>query len=303
MQSGLSVSSIRPPALDPQRVVNFFIVGVQKGGTSAVDEYLRSSPHVQMARVKEVHFFDDENVDWNDPDYRVLHDHFSWKRTSARCRGEATPIYSYWPDALERLKRHNPRAKLILCLRHPAFRAHSHWRMEIQRGGDQLSFEEAIAEAGRHRVRASPGGVHRVYSYVERGFYAAQVSRLKRLFPPDQLLFLRTDELWREPRQVMKRVHAFLAVTPPGAVERSYVTPFDTLHRAGIPKKSLLALSALFADDIKETAKLTGLDLDDWLSPDYRDISDPASSHLMESCDLKVVRVSVRSHERELRSL
>ncbi|MCA0448534.1 MAG: sulfotransferase, partial [Proteobacteria bacterium] len=39
--------------------VDFFIAGVQKGGTTALDHYLRDHPAIQMASVKEVHAFDD----------------------------------------------------------------------------------------------------------------------------------------------------------------------------------------------------------------------------------------------------
>jgi hypothetical protein len=262
-------------------MLDFFIVGAQKGGTTALDAYLRLSRHVQMSKVKEIHFFDNENIDWRRPDYQVLLDQFSWTAASPPCRGEATPIYSYWPNALERLQRYNPGAKLIVCLRQPAFRAHSHWRMETKRGLETLSFEEAIADLGRRRVRASEGGAHRVFSYVERGFYAQQISRMKQLFPPDQLLFLRTDELWSAPMRVMSRVHAFLGVPPPHFVERNYVTPLDTSDLGDIPERALLTLNALYADDVKRTSKLTGIDLDDWLSPDYRDISQLPTIGLM----------------------
>jgi hypothetical protein len=257
--------------------LNFFIVGTQKGGTTALDTYLRLSRHVQMPKVKEIHFFDNETIDWRRPDYQVLCDQFSWTAGSPPCRGEATPIYSYWPNALERLQHYNPRAKLIVCLRQPAFRAYSHWRMETRRGLETLSFEEAIADVGRRRVRASKGGVHRVFSYVERGFYAPQIARLQRLFPRDQLLFLRTDELWDDPVRVIRRVHAFLGVPPPHSVERNYVTPHDTSDLGDIPERSLLTLNALYADDVERTSKLIGIDLDDWLAADYRDISELAS--------------------------
>ena len=40
------------------------------------DGYLRQSPRVQMARRKEVHFFDNETLDWSAPDYASLHSEF-----------------------------------------------------------------------------------------------------------------------------------------------------------------------------------------------------------------------------------
>lgn len=40
--------------------VDFLIVGAQKSGTSALDRYLREHGDIEMARRREVHFFDDE---------------------------------------------------------------------------------------------------------------------------------------------------------------------------------------------------------------------------------------------------
>jgi hypothetical protein len=37
--------------------VNFLIAGTQKGGTTALDSYLREHPEICMADAKEVHFF------------------------------------------------------------------------------------------------------------------------------------------------------------------------------------------------------------------------------------------------------
>ncbi|MCA8901940.1 MAG: sulfotransferase [Hyphomonas sp.] len=229
--------------VNPDRRLDFFIVGVQKGGTTALATYLRRHPELQLSRTKEVHHFDDEQtVDWQSPDHARLHDQFDWT-TENVLRGEATPIYLYWPQSLERLQRYNPDARLIVMLRHPAFRAFSHWRMEYKRQWDDLPFEEAISTEGRRRVETAPGGVHRVYSYVERGFYAPQVLRLLGLFPRSQILFLRTDEMWKAPAAVLARIEEFLGVRPvlaeavqpeyiPHVRRRSACRPLRTCHRA-----------------------------------------------------------------------
>ncbi|MCX8254576.1 hypothetical protein RHAL1_02506 [Beijerinckiaceae bacterium RH AL1] len=247
--------------------VDFFICGVQKGGTTALDSFLRAHPDIQMARPKETHFFDNEKMRWANPDYARLHGFFEPRRPRP-LRGEATPIYSYWPRALERLQRYNPEAKLILMLRHPVLRAWSHWRMETARGWETLPFAEAIRPAARERVSTAPRGAHRVHSYVERGFYAGQVARLLDLFPAEQLLFLRTDALWNEPAATLAKVHAFLGVPGTGEAEQRYVAPRvsgEDDRSATLDPADAAYLADLFAEDIVETARLTGLDLRDWL--------------------------------------
>lgn len=255
---------------DEAERVRFFIAGVQKGGTTALDSILRDHPSIQMARVKEVHHFDDEAIDWSAPDHGRLHAAFDWEATGV-VRGEATPVTLYWPDALERLRRYNPQAKLLIGLRHPAFRAFSHWRMETKRGWDGLPFSEAVGPAGRRRVQNAPGGVHRVFSYVERGFYAGQVEHLLTLFPRHQVLFFRTDRLWLQPGQILDEVQDFIAVERRLAAPQRYIVPIDTSDLGPLPAEQQQMLDQVFAADIRHTAALSGLDLADWLRPDYRE--------------------------------
>jgi hypothetical protein len=250
-------------------VVDFFVAGVQKGGTTALDALLRRAG-VAMALQKETHFFDDDGRDWTAPDYGELHKYF----TPIGCapRGEATPIYSYWPNALERIAGYNPNAKIIFCLRHPSLRAHSQWRMETARGFEYLPFPKAIREAGRQRVRSSEGGVHRNFSYVERGFYSGQARRAISLFGWKHVLFIRTDVLWEAPSAVLSDVCKFLAIPHFARTHRSeYCVPVDARALGSIPWSDRRYLDELYKAEIQETAAVTGLDLNDWLHESYRE--------------------------------
>jgi hypothetical protein len=217
-----------------------------------------------MPRIKEIHHFDDEtNVDWALPDHSRLHSFFEWSQPSLR--GEATPIYCYWPRAMERIRSYNPEAKLIMALRHPSYRALSQWRMETAKGREHLPFAEAVADIGRKRMFGS-GGFHRVYSYVERGLYAGQIERIYRLFPSKNVYVYRTDDLWRQPAATLSSIELFLGLQPflTGIVEPRYIAP---VRSAAYPADAsvLRNLNDEFATDICMTAKLTGLDLADWL--------------------------------------
>lgn len=246
------------------RKIDFFICGVQKGGTTALDSFLREHPSVEMAREKEVHFFDDETIAWDMPDYAKLHSFFD-DATPSRCRGEATPIYSYWPSAMERLRAYNHAAKLILMLRHPVLRAFSHWRMETTRGFETLPFSQAIQPAARMRVYSAPRRVHRVFSYVERGFYAPQIERLLSLFPRDQLLILRTDKLWVDPEATLQAVQEFLDIPVKIKPEQRYIVPVESDKDLGIERADIEYLSLGYYADIMKTQILTGIDLSDWV--------------------------------------
>lgn len=200
---------------DDENRIDFVVIGAQKAGTTALFDYLREDPHIFLPEEKEVHFFDDESQDWARPDYSAFHRKFEFG--SGRLCGEVTPIYMYWPNALERIRAYRPDIKLICLLRDPVERAWSHWRMEHARGADAAPFGEAI-RGGRQRLfQDEPWGHHRVYSYVERGFYAEQLAHAIQLFSAEQLLVLQNEALDSRPAETLARVNAFLGLPAPGA--------------------------------------------------------------------------------------
>lgn len=245
---------------------------MQKGGTSWLFDQLGRHPEIGACRVKEAHFFDNEALNWALPDYGRLHRLFDFAAPGVQVWGEATPITTYWPRALARLRAYNPQARLILCLRHPGFRAYSQWRMSVSRGQEPLNFARAISARGRDRVRAAPGRVHRVFSYVERGFYSGQIRRVLAQFPQTQMHALRTDRLWAAAGPELAAIERFLGVSPWLEAASAVAQPV-VIHSQGptddMPAEARQLLDALYRDDILQTADLTGLDLGDWLSPDY----------------------------------
>jgi hypothetical protein len=67
---------------------------------------------------------------------------------------------------------------------------------------------------------AEPWGFHREASYVERGFYGEQLGRALELFPRDQVLVLRSDDLRADPGPALASVRAFLDL-PKGKAPRA----------------------------------------------------------------------------------
>lgn len=190
--------------------MDFIVIGVQKAGTTALFDHLGDEPDLALSDVKETHFFDDEAIDWIAPDYGHYHRHFP--PPDGRLRGEATPIYVYWPQCLARIRAYNPAARLILMLRDPIERAWSHWRMEYARGAETRPFGWCVREGRQRLFGAEPWGHHREFSYVERGFYGEQVERLLQIFPRDQLLVLQAEDLRADPDPVLAELRAFLGL-------------------------------------------------------------------------------------------
>lgn len=238
--------------------VDFIIAGVQKAGTTALFDYLSDDPNLSLSRVKEVHFFDDEAVDWGNPDYGSYHSQFDW--TAPGLKGEATPIYIYWPGSLKRIAAYNPGVRLIVMLRDPVERAWSHWRMETARGVETHPFSWCIRQGRTRLMAATPWGHHREFSYVERGFYGEQVERLLALFPRDQVLFLTADALRSDPNQALAQVGQFLGTPAPAPVSHREVHVGQEM--AGLEPADVAFLRGLYARDAHRLADLTGIAFD-----------------------------------------
>lgn len=241
--------------------LTFLVAGAQKCGTTALDRYLRLHPGLEMAAIKETHFFDEEvAVDWRNPDYRPLHANFT--EGGGRLKGEATPITLYWTPAHYRVLRYNPDIRLILLLRHPTDRAWSHWRMNIRRNLDHLPFSEAI-RAGRTRVLedGEHSGLARHSSYIERGYFGRQIRSLATLFPMENILVLRQADLSRDPNAVLARTAQFLGVAPFAPVAPLLANVGDTPEGAAMSAEDRAYLDQMFACDLALLETLTGVTL------------------------------------------
>jgi hypothetical protein len=250
--------------------VGFLVAGAQKAGTTALFDYLTEIPALEMAADKEAHFFDDEeDVNWSAPDYGPYHARFA---DPARLWGEATPIYLYWPNALERIRAYNPAMKLILLFRDPVERAWSHWKMEYARGKETEPFGWCIRDGRARMAGGTPyPGFHRVYSYVERGYYGRQLARALALFPREQLLLLGSDDLLRDPTGTIGTICAFLGVDPPaGPIAPKISRPAaDIDYPATLSDSDVIFLQRQFADEVARLHALAAKRLltgKDWLT-------------------------------------
>lgn len=243
--------------------VGFLICGTQKGGTRALDAYLREHPEVCMANQKEVHFFDRDNQFSNcNPDYPLYHSFFS-PEPAHKVIGETTPIYMYWEPAPRRIWEYNPNMKLIVLLRNPLTRAFSHWNMETRRSREKLSFIGSIQNE-YERCRESLPYQHRVYSYVDRGFYLEQLKRLMRFFPTEQILVIKSETLKTQPEESMLQVIEFLNICKFEVTEAKdeHSLQYDS-NMSPSEKNYLLSV---FTHGIREIEKFLGWDCSDWLT-------------------------------------
>lgn len=227
------------------------IVGVQKGGTTALAHFLGQHPEICVSKPKEVHLFDapEYSDDWTpaqiDVRYRPCFEHCA----DSKLRGEATPIYLFLPGIAGELKRYNPALKLIVLLRDPVERAISHYYMEWNRNKERLPLWLALLSEPL-RLRRTEDTRHtdshlRRHSYRRRGLYSRQVRNLYRFFDARQVLILRTEDLRRRHDIVLRRVFGFLGVAEAARVLPEIVYAGDRGGRRHLLTSWLLRLSYL----------------------------------------------------------
>lgn len=243
--------------------VGFLIAGVQRGGTSSLNYYLRQHPQIGMAKTKEVHFFDSEEYfRTGSADYEAYHHYFTGKPSTV-IYGEATPIYFYWSDAMRRIWEYNPDMKIIALLRNPIQRAWSQWRMETANQAEEMPFGVAIRQESERAREALPLQ-HRVYSYLDRGFYSEQIRRARRFFDDRHLLFIKSEQFFAAPGKTVDQVLKFLGV-PPANIDTSTIRN-RSAGDSSMANKDRQFLINIFRKDIRQVEALLGWDCRDWLS-------------------------------------
>lgn len=201
--------------------IRFVIGGVQKGGTTAMAHCLNQHPVVRLPRQKEAHVFDAPDFDeaWSAAEVDARYaGHFDTDASDA-LHGDATPIYCLHERFVERIARYNPAMRWIILLRDPVARAISHYHMERGRGAERWPLLPALL-LERWRLRGhlddfSAASPLRTHSYRLRGDYARQRDTLRRHFPDDQILMLRSEDFLHRPEAVMARVYAHLSLDGP----------------------------------------------------------------------------------------
>ena len=245
------------------RRVEFAVVGVQKAGTTALFHFLAQHPKVVAPKAKELHFFDDDSRCWQRPDYRDYLRCFPHR--GGGLLGEATPSYIFWPQALERLRAYNSDMKVIALFRDPVDRAHAHWRMSRAQGIEDLDFSSAIRDGRRRFGGPSQNDRRRRHmSYVERGFYGAQLERLLGIFPRAQVLLMRQEDLAGQHAATLARVFAFLGLD---AVPVAPSRVFAGEPAAPVCEADVRYLAETYDADTRHFAALSGLDVSGWARP------------------------------------
>lgn len=211
---------------------DFLIVGTKRGGTTSLWNYLLDHEQVlpmfpaPRGLKSSDYFF--ANLDRGERWYRSHFHTQQYRRSQARrvgrlVAGEASPYYMYGPHTASLMAQCVPAARLIVLLRDPVDRAYGHYQERVKQGSEHLSFAEALAleqqrlAGDEERRRTDPryySRAHDYFSYRDRGVYLPQLQRLRAHFPSEQLLILRSEDLYLDAQVVFDQTCRFLGIRP-----------------------------------------------------------------------------------------
>jgi hypothetical protein len=222
----------------------FLIIGAARSGTTALYQYLAEHPGLFLTEPKEPHYFAfaGETPAFTGPgDGKTINrlavtdlDAYLRLYRDARpdqVRGEASVSTLYYPEAVTRAREMVPEARLICMLRDPADRAFSAYGFMRTRGWEPCpTFEEALADEPRRMAE----GWHHIWHYTGMSRYGEQLRHVLEVFPRDQVLVLRHEDMVADPDAVLARVYTHVGVPP---VPHT-VAPDP--HRSGEPRSRFL---------------------------------------------------------------
>jgi len=176
------------------------MIGAQKAGTTFLASLLDNNPSICLASPKEPDFFTrhhDRGWDW----YR------SRFRDPTKILVDASTSYTQYgshggpagTDPAKRIHDTVPDARLIYLVRDPLHRAFSAYLHAQRYGEDSRPFSACLSADS---------------SYVRASCYAFQLQKYLEVFPRDQILLLRAEDLFRDPRSVLDRIDRFLGLAP-----------------------------------------------------------------------------------------
>ena len=191
----------------------FIIGGAPRSGTTWLLHVLEKHPDIFLAKpyTPEPKFFllDDE--------YEKGLQYYLGKWFSDvgpnKVAGEKSTNYLENPGTAARIHANLPGVTLVFILREPADRAYNNYLWTKGNGLETLKFEAAI-EQEEQRLASMPEKwrYSRPFDYFQRGLYAKHLAPFFLLFPREQILCLKYEDISVKPKELVRTLHRFLGV-------------------------------------------------------------------------------------------
>lgn len=236
-------------------MLSFLGIGAQKAGTTWLYEQISHHPQLAFPLGKEAHF-------WDRPHDAVsIADYLSHFTNVSAIAGEMTPSYAILPSLTVReIRACNPHLRLIYLIRNPIDRAWSSALMALQRA--QMTIDEASDTWFSDHFHSAAS--------LKRGDYQSCLETWRAVFPDEQLLVLRFEQIALEPESLLNRCFQHLGVhlmKPEQLRQQNCRQAIFTGPGYSLRPSLKLVLKTLYQDKIEKLARYLNTDLSAWLMP------------------------------------
>jgi len=240
---------------------HFFIVGVQRSGTTYLANVLNEHPEIYVAHpiggpLPEPKFFVyEEKVQKGKSFYEELY----FTGRSEKLLGEKSAAYADLPDIPAKIHGFFPDATILFMLRNPVERAISNYFLSIR--SEKEGRDPWTAILGSRDRTEHYDGVMCPWRYLERGHYAEAIERYEKLFPNVKILI--TEHFLNNP-EAIQSLYAYLDVD--AQYEPScFQTVFNKADRCrGRLEPVRKELREYYSTEIDRLEDKLGISLDVW---------------------------------------
>jgi hypothetical protein len=240
------------------RVIEFLVIGVQKGGSTSAMANLGKHPDVGLYH-DEFHYYDKHwpnGIEW----YK---NHFDY---SKKLVGEKNPNIIYMPSIFPMIQRINPYVKLILFLRNPIDRAYSAWYMfstiyyrNIMKHNIK-TFKDYVNDELKYRIDEPLNIRIADRHYVQRGLYYKQIKELLKYFPLQNIHIVLSERCKDNMEEEYNKIYDFLNIP---RIKAEYKEEFVGQYtkeqkKKDIPPSLMKRLVNFYKEDTEELEKFLG---------------------------------------------
>lgn len=209
------------------KIVNTFIVGQPRSGTTSIYNYLRRVSGIYLPDQKQLYHFEKDynnfrklhGVDWNkmrnyyNYDLDSYHYHFR-KRKDEKIVMDITPSYLFSSSAHKEIVNYNPDAKIIMLFRKPIDYLQSMHRLLVINSIDFVDdFNKSFKLSAKRRfehIEQATSEKSEICDYESRVAYTAQLSRYYSVFPRRNIKVMFYEDFADNHAEFLAKMLAFL---------------------------------------------------------------------------------------------
>ena len=210
-------------------LINFFIVGAPKAGTTSLHYYLDQHPDICMSSIKEPNYFSASDISdlyYGTQPVDVYDEYLALFSGENKVLGEASVSYLYYEGVAARIAAYNPEAKILIVLRNPTDRAFSHFSMDSRLGFCNVELAEIFDRPEEHPLYYR--------QFISLGNYSNQVRRYLDVFDAKNIKICLYEDLKTKPEFFVDELFSFLNLT-------SIEVDFTNKNKALVPKNKVLS--------------------------------------------------------------